>query len=353
MQNRRNSSSESGQIRIDFQNALDLIDHDNAEAILQAGEALQVLEQDLGRDEVMYRHQLLQEYFAARQLAKTPDAGLVQQPWQIGQVSPSLQETLATLPDSDPLPALPGSGWEETMLLAAAMSSNPEQFVSDLMATNLALAGRAAAQPEVRLSDVFKDALRGHLVERSRDAKADLRARIAAGLALGELGDPRFERGHGPDGDYLLPPMIEIDGGAYTIGTEDGHYDNEKPVHQVELAAFELAQFPVTNAEWKLFMEAGGYDDERWWVKEEDKAWQSGKSTAEGPKESLRETRQFVQENYERLQEYNWTSEDIKDWQGYADMTDEAFETLLDENFPEGRQTQPRYWNDDAFNHPA
>ena len=34
-------------------------------------------------------------------------------------------------------------------------------------------------------------------------------------------------------------------------------------------------------------------------------------------------------------------------------MSDAGFDALLDENFPEGRQTQPRYWNDDAYNNPA
>ena len=34
-------------------------------------------------------------------------------------------------------------------------------------------------------------------------------------------------------------------------------------------------------------------------------------------------------------------------------MSDDAFETLLAEWYPSGRQTQPAYWNDDAFNNPA
>ena len=37
-------------------------------------------------------------------------------------------------------------------------------------------------------------------------------AGIAAGLALGEVGDPRFARRHGPYGAYLLPPLIDIPG---------------------------------------------------------------------------------------------------------------------------------------------
>jgi hypothetical protein len=78
------------------------------------------------------------------------------------------------------------------------------------MTQNLALAGRCAAQPEVAISEALKEQVRWALVHRMQDARADLRARIAAGLALGELGDPRFERRQGPYGAYLLPPLIDI-----------------------------------------------------------------------------------------------------------------------------------------------
>ena len=71
-------------------------------------------------------------------------------------------------------------------MLAAAMARDPDRFVTELIAQNLALAGRCAAQPEVSISETLKDMVRRALVERTQDASADLRARIAAGLALGE-----------------------------------------------------------------------------------------------------------------------------------------------------------------------
>jgi len=40
------------------------------------------------------------------------------------------------------------------------MASDPDRFVTDLMPQNLALAGRCAAQPEVRLSEALKDKVR-------------------------------------------------------------------------------------------------------------------------------------------------------------------------------------------------
>ncbi len=66
---------------------------------------------------------------------------------------------------------------------------------------------------------------------RSREPEADLRARIAAARALGELGDPRFERRQGPHGAYLLPPVVSIPPGTYPIGSDEGLYQDEAPAH--------------------------------------------------------------------------------------------------------------------------
>jgi len=166
-------------------------------------------------------HQLLQEYFAARHLARTPQAALVQQEWRTEHVVPSLPATLHDLADADPLPSLPTTSWEETTVLAAAMARDPDRFVTELMPQNLALAGRCAAQPAVSISEALKDRVRWALVERTQEPAADLRARIAAGLALGEVGDPRFESRHGPYGVYLLPPLVDIPGGTYHIGSNE------------------------------------------------------------------------------------------------------------------------------------
>ncbi len=118
----RRQPGEASQVRIDHQDALDLLAHACGDDVLKAGEALGVLEEDLGRDEVLYVHQLLQEYFAARWLAAHPEPRWVQREWRADRVSPNLQETLAGLADSDPLLPLPGTGWEETAVLAAAMA---------------------------------------------------------------------------------------------------------------------------------------------------------------------------------------------------------------------------------------
>jgi predicted NACHT family NTPase len=69
MQSQR-EANEAAQVRIPYDEALTILAHSRAEDILKAGAALGVLEEDRCRDEVLYVHQLLQEYFAARQLSR-------------------------------------------------------------------------------------------------------------------------------------------------------------------------------------------------------------------------------------------------------------------------------------------
>src|SRR5262249_25503159 len=140
---------------------------------------------------------------------------------------------------------------------------------------NLPLAARCATSPEVKISPELKREIQDELIKRTQDMKADLRARIAAGEALGLIGDPRFELRTGPHGAYLLPPLVDIPGGTYPIGEDGGDYDDEKPAHSVELAPFQIGQFPATNAEYKLFIDAGGYENEQWWDTPEALAWRS------------------------------------------------------------------------------
>jgi formylglycine-generating enzyme required for sulfatase activity len=236
------------------------------------------------------------------------------------------------------------------------MNSAPDELIAALARTNLPLAGQCAAQPDVRCSDGVVKELQAALIERSRHPEADVRARIAAGRALGDLGDPRFERRRGPQGAYLMPPLVEIPAGRYAIGS-DKNYDDESPVHAVELGAFLLGRFPVTNAEYRCFVEAGGYDDEKWWGTEAARRWRQGEGTSEGPKEEHRAFRRRVQSEPDLL--LNWlcdrpiTDQFAEDWTKYAAMADAEFEEILEGRYPAGRQTLPSWWSDFAFNHPA
>lgn len=356
----RKPGSEQSQVEVTYKEAMGWLPPTGRERdVLKAGCDMSVLDRK-DRLYIRYYHQLIQEFFAARKLAYEPDPELVRVEWHVERVSPTLEEELNRIADSDPLPLLPGTGWEETAVMAAAMSRDPDGYLRGLMEANLPLAGRCAAAPDIDANDALCEEIRWALVARTQDPSADLRARIAAGLALGVLGDPRFTHGTGPEGDaYLLPPMIPIEGGEYTLGSDDGFYDDEAPVHPVTVDPFEIAQFPVTNAEYKLFMDADGYEEEQWWETEAANAWRRGEGTAEGPKQQSREDRAAIQELLKtgRLQDlYNEqriTSEQARQWEQIAQMDEAEFEVLLDEWYPAGRQTQPDFWDSATYNNPA
>jgi formylglycine-generating enzyme required for sulfatase activity len=52
--------------------------------------------------------------------------------------------------------------------------------------------------------------------------------------------------------------MIEISAGPFTMGQDDGDRE-DRPAHEVDLPAYEIDQFEVTNADFAAFVEATGY----------------------------------------------------------------------------------------------
>lgn len=70
-----------------------------------------------------------------------------------------------------------------------------------------------------------------------------------------------------PTGGATGPAEVKVEGGPFPMGTdvELWAYDNERPAHTLDLPPFWIDTTPVTNAQYQLFVEQGGYDDPRWW----------------------------------------------------------------------------------------
>ncbi len=326
--------------------------------VVRAGLALGLLIEDLDRDEIAFAHQLLQEYFAARHVARAPDVRLASAEWRADAIEPSLEVTLAGLATPDPLPTPPPTPWDTTMLLAAPMVPDADRFVRALADVNPTLAARAAAQPDVRVTPPTRQSLAWRLVERSRDPAADLRVRIAAGLALGELGDPRYELRHGPYGDYLLPPLVEVPGGDYPIGCDDGPFgDEEAPAHIVTLPPFAIGQFPVTNAEFQRFVRSGGYDDERWWDTPDARRWRSGEGTADGNRWNVRhrleQLRAAPGELDRMIAAGALSAEQAGRWRERLRMSPAMLEVHLADMYPGGPLRRPASFADPPFSSPS
>ncbi|HET91868.1 MAG TPA: NACHT domain-containing protein [Chloroflexi bacterium] len=91
--------------------------------------------------------------------------------------------------------------------------------------------------------------------------------RAAAGRVLAHLGDPRD-----------LDELVFVPGGPFLMGSREGDEgadDDEYPQHTVEVADFWIGKYPVTNGQYARFVEAGGYDEPRYWT-EAGWAWRTG-----------------------------------------------------------------------------
>ena len=61
--------------------------------------------------------------------------------------------------------------------------------------------------------------------------------------------------------------LVRIPEGPFWIGSPEGEgEDREHPQHEVPLAEFYLMWAPVTNAQYRLFVEDGGYEEGEWWT---------------------------------------------------------------------------------------
>jgi formylglycine-generating enzyme required for sulfatase activity/CHAT domain-containing protein len=111
--------------------------------------------------------------------------------------------------------------------------------------------------------------------------------RVACGELLSRFGDPR------PGVCALPPPFVPIAGGTFLIGSSaaehqaiieqerknnlaeeaEDWYKFARNSQPVTVAAFELARYPVTNAQYQLFMDAGGYRHAAPWWDEAARVW--------------------------------------------------------------------------------
>jgi formylglycine-generating enzyme required for sulfatase activity len=193
-------------------------------------------------------------------------------------------------------------------LLAARLL--PETAASDLRAEVTRRMATLARSEETTARRVATAAL-GWIAEadgetitalRTGLADADPTARAEAARALGRLGapdetsvaklldlyagDPADAPRHAALESLLVLGraadlgMVLVPAGEFLLGSPDNDpdaRDNEKPQHVIYLPAFYLDRTPVTNAQFRRFIEAGGYADEAYWAEAiEAGRWKEG-----------------------------------------------------------------------------
>ncbi len=81
-----------------------------------------------------------------------------------------------------------------------------------------------------------------------------------------------------PGGAPGAAAEVVFEGGRFEIGSgcrPDFVFDNERCAHEVEVAPFALASTTVTQAQYRAFVDAGGYGERRWWS-QTGWAWREG-----------------------------------------------------------------------------
>lgn len=173
------------------------------------------------------------------------------------------------------------------------------------------------------------ECLQTSLVNIMQASDFELRERAEAGRLLGELGDPRqgitIQRHNGAPiyhkrqgKRHTLPDIdwVKIPAGSFLMGTEgDEAYEAEKPAHTVNLPEFYISRSPITNAQYRCFLEAGLYEDLSFWREKLPLAasqWLSGVAPDEALLKTIaekhRETyRTWLTNDTERRQPRFWT----------------------------------------------
>ena len=200
--------------------------------------------------------------------------------------------------------------WREVVLLAGAKAARGSEFAVWSLVDALCYRDLAADEPQpepdawgallagqalVESADLEQVSERNqakvkrvtaHLVRVLREGELPAVERAAAGRALAKLGDPRRGVGLREDG---LPDIVwcEVPAGPFLMGStdKDGRaYSDEKPQHEQTISKpYAISLYPITNAQYTTFVQAGGYAERRYWT-EAGWAWRKREDVT-GPKE--------------------------------------------------------------------
>jgi formylglycine-generating enzyme required for sulfatase activity len=263
-----------------------------------------------GPDKAGFCHLSFQEFLAAAHLARTrrePD-------WFARVVAER-----ALVPE-----------WRLTLvfLFGRMLERNGEQWALDAAGRLLAAQARKSVSanpaPAVLCADWLEILQRRRLnLGGLRDSYATLaleaieeeirlQDRFRLGVVLGRIGDPRL--GDPRDPEWRKQGLVEVPAGRYAY--QDGFQEIHEP--------FSIGRYPVTNAQFALFIEDGGYRDSQWWS-EAGWTWREQEAITE-PK-SWRES-QFNAPNQPVVGVSYWEAEAFCRWTGGRLPTEREWEAV-------------------------
>jgi len=313
--------------------------------------------------DVRFRHQVFQEYFAAIELlsrfSKNIDLG---QLWRTKRTQDEMPA--AEVSEWDPLPEPPTTGWEVTSILACGLSQDAQKLIEAIRVHNPALAGRCLDEAGIVSKDwdVCKR-IQTDLLTDLYNPEYHLRTRLQAGFVLGRIGDPRFAVQEINNVKVIPPQMVNVSARKFLIGSKEGEedaYDDESPQQTIELPAFSIGKWSVTNAEFACFINAGGYENEKYWQGDLAQRWLKGEDVSGGQFKSWLDQWKMLQDMKEngeirkQLEDMgNFTPKQVDTYEYLAGLTEDELKDVLGKQLSIKSRSQPEYWQDRERNNPS
>jgi len=338
-------------------------------AVLRLGIAATLLDAERspdGEERFRFYHHQLQEYFAARALLARFQRGEdLTDRWRQPRLAREMDDP-GPLGPFEPLPPPPPIGWEEPTVLAAGLAPDPARFIEAVRQVNPVLAARCLTEAGIAPPARLKRQAQDDLLREIGDRRVHLRARIAAGEALGRLGDPRFTEIEVQGRRVILPPLVPIPAGPFRMGSTFLHVlrlvlrgfqaQDELPRHTVNLPTFYIGRFPVTNAEFACFVEAGGYEEKRYWPTPAGRAWLRGEEVEGGALKQWMDVWRAVREDpsfLTQLRRAGGSPREIAVWERLGQMEEDEVREALGKFYTQRPRDRPAFWDDERFDNPA
>jgi formylglycine-generating enzyme required for sulfatase activity len=196
--------------------------------------------------------------------------------------------------------------WEEPIIFASGLANESDRFIQVLCEQNVLIAARCLATNGLDIGASTVDTVRQRVVAGATEACRRLDERLVFGDDLGKIGDPRFASQDRDKLSIVTPTLVEIPAGAVLMGSEHNDplgFADEKPRHEICLQPFSIGRFPVTNVEYRKFVEAGGYECESLWT-DAGWRWRTTRDSGEGSMARMLRNLLFFREHRDELERW-------------------------------------------------
>jgi formylglycine-generating enzyme required for sulfatase activity len=157
----------------------------------------------------------------------------------------------------------------------------------------------------------------------------------------------------------VRPALCEVEGGSYLVGNPDDRddprydpdaYDDEQHGADVPLKTFWIGKYPVANAEYRRFVQEGGYSTDKWWQGDDAQRWRRGEEVSEFA-DWIAYHRQVKNwpDDWERQLAGQIRPQERDSIKQLRKMTEEELLSVLREQRGDERRDQPLYWDNPAY----